>query len=153
MYTLVVIDMQPSFEASQEKAVLRNCAARIKQAQKDNAAILLVEYEEYGKTDYRLRNLLKTYDKTKTVIKCDNDGSVEIKRAIIRAKFPKDLLRVCGVNTDYCVYESVKGLTKQMPKATIEVLTKSCNSNWNHEFGVGKLKDLRKQNKAKLKIK
>ena len=151
MYTLIVIDMQPKFDSSQKESTIKNCRTLLRQAQKDKAGILLVEYIDYGETDNRLQNMIRDYSLTKTITKISNDGSVEIRKAIKKYNYPSKLLKVCGVNTDYCVYESVVGLTKNMPRATIEVIGKACNSTWTHKRGLAMLKELSKKSNVKLK--
>ena len=139
MKTLIVVDMQPDFEASQEPKVLSAVRKEIDLAIKNSWAIIFLEYGRYhGKhqsTDKRLLSLVKRYDKVFTGIKWVNNGSDVVKKLCSeRADTPNKIpehFRVCGVNTAYCVLETVLGLKGDFPAAKIEVVRKACN-DWNH---------------------
>lgn len=139
-YTLVVIDMQDYFTGSKTAKVRKGCARAIRQAMNDKAAILYVEYQGYGSTISMLTNLSKNYKRVSTVKKASNGGEQEVRRLLLRKKFPKTHLKICGVNTDYCVLETVQGITGVLPKTKLHVIESACNSNGNHKDGIRRLK-------------
>lgn len=139
MYTLVVIDMQPYFSTSQKGSILAACKKEIRLAMQNKAAIVFVEYANYGLTDDRLTNLTKNYNRKVTVIKQNNGGGVGVKRAIVKNKFPKRNIRVSGVNINYCVYDTVSQLVGALKSAKIKVLSKACNCNGSVKLGFDRL--------------
>jgi len=126
--TLVIVDMQPVFQASRDPNTIIAVTHEIFMARQNNHAIIIVEYARSGKTHAGFNELLKGYPHKARVSKHDDDGSKEIVRALCRRNFPMNTLRVCGVNTDCCVYETVTGLIKKLSKTKIEVVKKACNS-------------------------
>lgn len=143
-YTLVIIDMQSIFAAANDKRVIDNCRQQIKKAIKDNAGIIFVEYFGGGKTISSLKQLVTGYKRTTTTIKRDNNGSTEIHRALKRRRFNSKNIKVCGVNTDYCVLETVEGLSYLNKIPSIKVISGSCNSftNTGHVHGLKMMKKL-----------
>ena len=159
-YTLAVIDMQDQFlnrfeEMDQcNQRVFDNCKNEIAKAISDNANILFVEYEEYGPTNSELLDLVNdsSYELFNQIIKVDDNGSREIAKAIKTLSLPKEKIKICGINTEYCVYATVKGLLQAMRKSKIEVLTDACDSPWDHEIGIEILEDLT-EDYSNLKVK
>ncbi len=152
MYTLVVVDMQSPFTASRKPSVVKQCQTLIKKAVKDKAAILFVEYQDYGKTDTALTKLAKDYQRAYHVIKNNDDGSREVIKTINAKRLPKQNLRVCGVNTAYCVLATVLGLTKRLHNTKIEVVAKACNSCTSTAHSAG-LRQMRQISKVKIQMK
>lgn len=151
MYTLVVVDMQRAFEASQKPSVIKNCQSLVAQAMKDKAAVIFLEYMDYGKTYPKITSLTKKYKKAYKVTKFEDDGSDQTVQQLKKHKLPEQKLRVCGVNTTYCVAATVRGLTSRLPGAKIEVIGKACNSitPTNHKMGLIGLRKLRPNVKVK----
>jgi nicotinamidase-related amidase len=144
MYTLVVIDMQSVFRASANKDTLAHCKREIKQAMSKRAAIMYVEYGGYPKTLPQLTKLTEKYSRKFFVTKNSNGGGAEVKASILKHGLPKTRIKVCGVNTDFCVLETVAGLTEKLKSAKIQVLSKACNSTSNHTYGLERLKKLKR---------
>lgn len=149
-YTLIIIDMQKPFRASQNESVQANVKKAIFKAIKDGAAIMFVEYKGYVKTMPSLTRILSNakYHRKYTVTKPWDDGSDQIVDALDKNDFPKKKLRICGVNTAYCVYQTVLGLVHNhsMTK-NIEVIRDACWSDSESSHLLG-LRDI-----AKLKVK
>ncbi len=110
MIPLLVIDMQPSFSASDDKELQNNIAYQISLAKRRGAWIFFVEYSDSGKTHKYLTRLTEGYEKVRRVKKHHDDGSKEIKRAFKRIRVEPQVLKICGVNTDCCVINTAKGL-------------------------------------------
>lgn len=144
MYSLVIVDMQHGFVASRKKPVIRACEAAIAKAIQDEAAIIFVEFLGYGASRKTLRELTDNYYKTFVVRKGTDDGSREVSKVIKDNKLPSKIVKVCGVNTDFCVKATVRGLTSKMPRSTLEVLAKACNSNGSHSSGLAAMATLNK---------
>jgi nicotinamidase-related amidase len=136
MYTLIVVDMQETFRASTRDRVRKNCSREVKQAIKDDAHIIFLEYRYSGRTLPELTEALHTKCFFKE--KSEDDGSAEVESTVVLNKLPKHF-KVCGVNTDCCVYATVRGLTARFPMATIDVIIDACDSDWNHLGGIDKL--------------
>lgn len=134
MHTLVIIDMQGGFKASKSRPTIRSIIQQIRLSKSYNWPIVVVEFEEFGKTLYTLRRELEGYDKVRYVTKDKEDGSDEIYGAL--RELTKCLnLRICGVNTDQCVYSTVRGL-RMYEKYRINVWSPGTNSEESHEHGI-----------------
>lgn len=132
--TLVVIDMQREFKASADDFTVTNIENHISNAKLVNRPILLVEYLDstgeianHTRTIWRLRKLLRSYPYTATVYKNKDDGSKPVIRTLNKYRYDTDKIFVCGVNICACVRATVKGLAKNYPNSTIEILQNACN--------------------------
>jgi Isochorismatase family len=132
MYTLVIIDMQDRFAVRGNMPVSMACMREIKQAIKDEAYILAVEFHDRGPTIPYLSGAWKDYSRAITIEKRNNDGSEEIK-AIMDSRQLPNKLKITGVNTGYCVYATVIGLSNKMPDITQEVIADAC-TNTRYEY-------------------
>ena len=143
-YSLIIIDMQEYFDAACDYRTQMACRKAIRKAMKDDAAILLVEYRGCGKTAATLAGLLDGYKNAHVVKKSNDDGGKEVVRKLRREKLPRGTIRVCGVNTDACVEDTVRGIMRNMRKRTpeIQVLANACNSNYSHREGIRNLRDM-----------
>lgn len=138
MYTLVVIDMQDSFGSSRHANVIKACQREIKLAIRRKYAIIFLEFEHCGSTNSALTNLVQGYDKVYFKTKPDNDGSYEVNEVIKQYNLYHNV-RVVGVNTSYCVYDTVEGLRSYC--GSITVVADACNCEW-HELGLQKIAEL-----------
>lgn len=135
-YTLVVVDMQTYFSAANDKSVLQNCKNEVAKAMDKGAAIIFVEFIGCGRTIPGLVKLTKYYDRVFIVRKDDDDGSREVRKVIKDNKLPANKIKVCGVNTDCCVLETVLGLNTLMKPSKMKVLAYACNSEYDHTYGL-----------------
>ena len=126
--TLVIVDMQPSFTASTDPNTIIAITHEIIAAKQQKDAILIVEYQGSGRTHSGFDNILRGYPHKARIKKNDDDGSTEIIRALNRRNFPQKTLRVCGVNTDCCVLETIVGLLRKLQKTKVEVVKQGCNT-------------------------
>jgi hypothetical protein len=108
--------------------------SEIKRAMKLNNHIIFVEYNQdydfnedapHSPTLDEIYSLANNYNNKGTVIKGQNDGSCEIQE-YLEDKLP-DVFRVCGVNTDACVMETVSGLVEET-ESTVQVIRKACGA-------------------------
>jgi nicotinamidase-related amidase len=147
-YSLILIDMQKFFAAANSRRVQKGCREAIQQAIVDKAPIILVEYQGYlyKRTVKALTNVINkaNYKYKFVVTKDDDDGADEVYQLLIDYKLPHRKIKVCGVNTDCCVYSTVLGLIKRhkFKSNNIEIISNACGSicNRKHVKGLRELK-------------
>lgn len=147
-YTLIIVDMQEHFlnKLSNTNKVISNCQYEIKRAIDNSCAIIFVEYYGYKSTDYHLTNLVKDYNKTYTVKKSHNHGQHVIVDLLKKNPDIPKSFRFCGLNTEFCVYETVFGflyLTKDENR--VELVAPACDSGYNHLAGIKMFKKLERE--------
>lgn len=143
-YSLIIIDMQPHFSASNDFNVIDACKAEIKKAIDARASIIFVEYMGAGATNPSLVSLTDLYKKTFLVRKDDDSGATEVTRVIKQNNLAHKNIVVCGVNTDACVLETVAGLTIRFKKSKFKIISEACNSEDDHEHGLLQLSEFPK---------
>lgn len=131
--SLICIDMQDYFGVNPLLKVSQNVKKEILQSITNNNHILFVEYENYGPTIPYLMELIAdiNYPLSHIVYKNEDDGSPIIANTLKIMKIPSDHLRIVGVNTDCCVYQTVSGLVRRFPTSFIEVIENACDSLWS----------------------
>jgi nicotinamidase-related amidase len=127
MMGLCVIDMQPYYEVSQVEWLIDNVLCEIKKAKRQHLPILLVKTIGAGEIDDRIFEEVESYSDSYVVTKKTCDGHQEIIKVLKRNKLGLERLRVCGVETDACVADTVTGLAESLPGLSIEVVKKACN--------------------------
>lgn len=145
---LVIVDMQPVFDAAQNTELISRIRGQIKQAKRRGDVILVVEYastsnywsayDKYARmrTDMRLMREIGDYSQVYHIMKSSDNGGWSIYRALKRLTREGYLsdwwttakYRVCGVNATACVLATVDGLSKRMPRAKIEVINSCCRN-------------------------
>jgi nicotinamidase-related amidase len=132
--TLIVIDMQPGFEASHSPDTQRAVTREIHIAVRNGWPVVIVECrpESFGGT---YPELLADLDRQPASLigrafKKHNNGTSEVLDCCLQRHFDLESLRVCGVNTTQCVEETVLGLSACLPSSCIEVVKDACN-DWN----------------------
>ncbi|MBX9691318.1 MAG: isochorismatase family protein [Cyanobacteria bacterium] len=139
-YTLVIVDMQPCFSAANDRATLQAIKKEIRRAKELGMPIVALEIdcfsplqERLPRTHKRLLELLVGYPRYRMEEKRFNDGSNAVLWAleVLGCDEEGRNLRVCGVNTDACVLDTVLGLAKRLPKSRINVLKDACNTSGN----------------------
>jgi hypothetical protein len=143
-YTLVVVDMQAKFSAANDIRVLIEVEKEILKAMDSKSSIIFVEYRFNGPTIPSLVQLTDHYNRVFIVRKSNDDGSREVNKVIRDNRLPSRNIRICGVNTDYCVKSTVFGLSKKIKSAKLEVIAKACNSNGDHTYGLDRMKEVSK---------
>ena len=139
MYTLVVVDMQPMFDAANRKRVREECLKAIQKAIEINAPIIFLEFNGYDCTHLELTKPCMGNHYVKT--KYTDDGSPEVYETVLKYQLPRNF-RVCGINTDCCVHATVSGMSARFPTSTIEVIAAACDSDWNHMAGINKISEI-----------
>ncbi len=146
MYTLVVVDMQPLFQSSQKETTKTEVDRLLKKAIEDKAGIIFLEFHRYAETDPALKATVEGYKRAFFRTKMINDGSSQVVETIKKKSLPKRKIKVCGVNTNYCVRETVAGLLEKFGKTgiakEIEVSKGGTNCAWDHETGLESMQAL-----------
>lgn len=135
--TRVIIDMQEDFSAACRPEVICGVKKEIEIAILENAPIIIVEYIDCGKTRKEIIDLVDCLDLAVKVKKSGDCGTRVVLNAIKKNKFPSDHIRVCGVNTDWCVRETVNGLLRSLKETKIELVKSACGDNnvyYNWEY-------------------
>lgn len=143
-YSLIVIDMQYEFDAAKNRRTVRNCSREIQRAMNDDVPIVFVEFIGYGKTKKSLLSKLSSYKKFGIVKKCECGGGFEISNFLKKKKFPFQKLKICGIQTNICVRQTVEQLLDICPQSKIEIVGDACYdvSDGEHEYGLEQLKTL-----------
>ena len=132
--TLVVVDMQPDFSAANNPSVIVGVTREILEAKRKKSGIIFLEYSDTGRTHEGFSSLIKGYRHKARVTKDDDDGSLEVVKALRRRGFGSRTLRICGVNVDCCVFDTVNGLLHRLEQVQIQVVKDACGSEWDTGF-------------------
>ncbi len=143
-YTLVVVDLQEQFVAPNEnKKLITNCIREIKKARDNQAKIILVEYYGCGRILPVIQAAASRYDGTVYVTKHYDDGSNEIISKLDPMYSSK--LKICGVNTECCIIQTVVGLSKKLRSGSvIEVVHDACATSFGYVEHIAALRDMKK---------
>ena len=147
-YSLIIIDMQVGFPASHNEHTLAAVIREIKQAQRIDRPIFLVEVSQdiwptVGPTHPDILEALRGYDKWWTVEKSGTDGSFALTTPevecvgdgpAIHDHTKCNRLRMVGINTDCCVQATACSL-KHLG-FDVEVVADACHSQYNHLWGL-----------------
>jgi len=145
-YTLVVIDMQTSFMTSFNNKNIEVCKREIREATSYCLPILLVEFVGCGRTVDAIYNEVASYNKMHLVRKDTNGGGTTVPNYIKNNGLYRQHIRVVGVNTDFCVYETTVMLSTHLKSAKIEIVEQGCNSYYNHSVGLEWLRNVNRVN-------
>jgi hypothetical protein len=126
-YTLCVIDVQKRFPA--HKKILRQVIKQRKLAMKDEAGIMIVEFN--GSTSHKkIYRVLKEYNKYKIVKKNKDCGTTEIISTMKNTTFlQSNNLRICGINACACVRSTAYGLKQSNNFHNIKIIPKATTCN------------------------
>ncbi len=126
---LVVMDMQPGFKAAQDAITQWFVKQEVTRAREEGRPVIIVEYDphEMGETYDSIKSLIEGYDRGIIISKSDDDGSAEILRACEAKGFMTASFRMCGVNSDACLLETIQALAGKLPLCSITVVQDACN--------------------------
>lgn len=125
---LLLIDIQPEFSAA--KRIIKPVLKEVYKAIQNQRTIFCLEFGPVP-TYAKIKKLLKSYPLTCNLQKWDDDGSASVLYEMVRHRF--DHFRVCGVNSDICVLDTVLGIRKKS-NIPIVIVRKACatyNSSWS----------------------
>lgn len=124
-YILCIIDMQP-FGFNNSNLVLPNVLRLVRRAVADQAFIVISHYKKCGATHPHIIQKLNAYPHQASIWHGKNDKSKPIQMALAAERIFVRQIKVCGVNTEYCVKATVHGLAKKYNKP-IKVIEKACH--------------------------
>lgn len=139
MNLLIVIDMQTEFHTT--AAPIRQRVETIIAAHRGTT--LFVEYQHCGRT---YPSLIKAARHSHRVTKYSDDGAAEILQWL-KGRHTPTKIRVIGVNTDCCVYDTVYSLRFSH---RVEVIASGCNT-WSDEFHRNALANLRQLRNVRVR--
>lgn len=144
-YTLVVVDLQHYFLNNlKSRKVVDSAVKLVEKAVADKAQVIYLEYRGYGKTTKTISKLTVGYPNKRTLLKSKDSGGDVLSKAVKNKK-----VVFCGINTPYCVYNTVKDFLyySYIDKNKVVVDLKACDSSTNHEDGVKQINDLKTYNR------
>ncbi len=124
-YVLCIIDMQP-IGFGNSKIIIENVLELVRKAVVDKAFIAIAQYKGCGETHINITNELQHYPYKEYVWHNKNDKSKPIQEALNSRKVFVRQMKICGVNTEYCVKDTVHGLSKKF-HIPIKVIENACN--------------------------
>ena len=127
--TLVIIDMQPDFSASNDPKTIRHVLRQINIAKRHGWGIIIVEYKGHTPSHDCITDAVADYVRLTTTKKSIDNGCRVVLNAAAKHGYERSLFRVCGVNINACVRETVYSLAK---KAVVEVMKHACNGTVPH---------------------
>ncbi len=124
-YVLCIIDMQP-VGFSNSNLITDNVLQLVREAIADKAFIVIAQFKGCGDTHLTLINEMQTYPYKEYVWHNKNDKSKPIQEVLHSRNIFVRQMKVCGVNMEYCVKDTVHGLAKKF-YISIKVIEKACN--------------------------
>jgi nicotinamidase-related amidase len=115
--------MQP-IGFNNSKLIIENVLQLVREAILNKAFIVIAQFKGCGETHINIKNELHNYTYKKYVWHNKNDKSKPIQE-VLKPIFVRGM-KVCGVNTEYCVKDTVHGLAKKF-HIPIKVIEKACN--------------------------
>jgi len=124
-YILCIIDMQPvGFDNS--NLIIENVLQLIREAIVNKAFIIIAQFKGCGETNINIINEIQKYPHKKYIWHNKNDKSKPIQEILNSLNIFVRQIKVCGVNTEYCVKDTVHGLAKKF-HIPIKVIEEACN--------------------------
>jgi len=149
-YCLCIIDMQSAFSwAGRDPNTLSSVLELIRIAKEDKAYIFDIKLNNCGDVFPEIMELIKDYDRITHLTAYHNSKCSVILDEIRTKNIGTDSIKVCGVNTNACVLETVRDLVKEY-KNDIVVVLDACNG-YNHKSGIDSILAL-SENNANLKV-
>ena len=124
-YVLCIIDMQP-YGFNNSNLIIENVVDLVRAAIVDKAFIVIAQFIRCGETHLSIINELQHYPYKEYVWHHKNDKSKKIQEVVNRRNIFVRQIKVCGVNTEYCVKDTVHGLAKKF-QIPIKVIEKACH--------------------------
>ncbi len=134
MMLFLSIDLQGGFDAALKRHVIDAACEEVRRAMRFKYHIMFLEYDGFGSTLGEIKRLTKGYDKKVTVYKDDDDGGQNVLDAIFKYDIKANQIRTCGVNTDMCVHDTVRTISKLAPKTEIILRKDGCASCHKNDF-------------------
>ena len=124
-YVLCIIDMQPVGFCN-SNLIIENVLKLVREAIVNKAFIVIAQFKGCGETHINIINEIHKYSYKKYIWHNKNDKSKPIEELLNSLNIFVRQIKICGVNTEYCVKDTVHGLTKKF-HIPIKVIEKACN--------------------------
>ena len=127
MQTLVIIDMQPGFRASEHKHTQRAIIESVFEARLAKTPIIIVEYN----TKYRGHTLdcileaIGEYEQVHFVSKEQTDGGDEVEEVLKEQGLKGSQILVCGIELACCVEATITTLVRKF-REKVTLLKRAC---------------------------
>lgn len=135
---LLIIDMQEGFPTAGETLTIATLLEELRFAAAYEEPVLSLTYQGFGKLVPALENSLSHYGsrlKLYSVVKVGTDsGAAEVLELLESENLTPERIRVCGVNINFCVKETVEQLAAALPGTTLEVLACGCYCERGRDF-------------------
>lgn len=131
---LLVIDMQKPFEAARDESTQDAIISLVKKAKANRERIIYLEYVGCGPTLERITAHTEKYPFVTKVEKSGPDGSYELDE-YFQGIYP-NTLDVVGVDTGFCVKDTIEGLVTRAKKTKINLHLKGCNHPHDPDFTI-----------------
>jgi len=127
-YTLIIIDMQPDFQASKSRGLRGNIKNELRKAIQNDCDVIFVEFDNhFSKTYSSLTKIVRNKNNVFFVSKEKISGGQSIANVVNLNGLSKTF-RISGVQTECCVMSTVTDLSKLFPGSKIEVIQNCCAS-------------------------
>ena len=124
-YILCIIDMQPvGFNNS--NLIIENVLQLVREAIANKAFIVIAQFKGCGETHINIINEIHEYPYKEYIWHKKNDKSKPIQEVLKNHNIFVRQIKICGVNTEYCVKDTVHGLAKKF-HIPIKVIEEACN--------------------------
>ena len=117
--------MQPG-EFYNSNLIIENVLQLVRKAIVNKAFIIIAQFKGCGETHINIVNQVQKYPYKKYIWHNKNDKSKPIHEVLNELNIFVRQIKVCGVNTEYCVKDTVHGLVKKF-HVPIKVVGKACN--------------------------
>jgi nicotinamidase-related amidase len=124
-YVLCIIDMQP-VGFSNSNLIIENVLQLVREAIMKNAFIVIAQFKGCGETHLNIMHEIQKYPYKTYLWHNKNDKSKPIQEVLHSLHIFVRQIKVCGVNTEYCVKDTVHGLAKKF-QIPIKVIENACN--------------------------
>ena len=124
-YVLCIIDMQPvGFNNS--NLIIENVLQLVREAIMNKAFIVIAQFKGSGETHINILHEIQNYPHKTFIWHNKNDKSKPIQEILNSLHIFVRQIKVCGVNTEYCVKDTVHGLAKKF-QIPIKVIENACH--------------------------
>jgi nicotinamidase-related amidase len=106
--------------------IIENVLQLVREAIVNKAFIVIAQFNGCGETHINIINEIQYYPYKEYVWHNKNDKSKPIQEVLNSLHIFAREIKICGVNTEYCVKDTVHGLAKKF-HIPIKVIENACN--------------------------
>lgn len=128
------VDLQPDFTASKKPSIIKAAQEEVRRAIRFNYGIVFLEYDGFGDTLPEVKRLASGYKNQITILKDDDDGGHDVVDGVFKNGLKLNQVRVCGVNTDMCVHDTIRTIVNLSPASKIIIRKDGCGSSAKNDF-------------------